>query len=76
MKAEEEKEMDAYSKFIFSVIAIALSVIALQQAGIVPALAQTRGAQRVIVCDGSDGVNPSAGDGSCASVVNGWLRTH
>ncbi len=62
------EKMVAQSKFILTMIAVALSVVALQHVGIVTAYAQNGGIHRVMICGDSGGKNPNARDGSWASV--------
>ncbi|WP_395666494.1 hypothetical protein [Methylocella sp.] len=64
--------MDLYSKIVFTVIALALSAIALQNAG-VPVLAQGAGPQLVRIC-GFVGDNERFG-GHCAAVDKGGVLT-
>jgi hypothetical protein len=56
---------DLYTKFVLSVIALALSVIALQQA--IPSAFAQSGVQKVIICGGN---NPNV----CADVAYGGLK--
>jgi hypothetical protein len=65
--------MDTYTKVILTVIAIALSVIALQNTRVVRAFAQNDTIQRVIICDA-----PGIGDlnSGCARVAKGGLIVH
>jgi hypothetical protein len=65
--------MDRYTKIILTVIAAALSVIALQNTRIVPAFAAQQSAApvQVQIC----GINPSAfGAWNCASMVGDSLQ--
>lgn len=52
--------MDLYAKIVFTVIAAALSVIALQQIGAIPAQAQAPSATKVVICD-NDNANRCVG---------------
>ena len=68
MSEEEEMQIDNYTKFIMTVIAGALVVIALKGTGIIPtANAHSGGVHKIALC--SD-------DGSrCATFTKGgWLR--
>jgi hypothetical protein len=59
--------MDMYSKCVLTVIALALSVIALQGAGVVPAWAQQQQQpMKVIICGGRE---DSMAHYYCADVV-------
>jgi hypothetical protein len=59
--------MDIYTKVVLTIIAVALSVIALREAGI-PALAQSSALTRIVLC-GAD-ANPNRyGQLGCASVL-------
>lgn len=46
--------MDLYTKVVLSVIAIALSVIALEDMGAIHARADTPGITKVLICDSSN----------------------
>ena len=60
--------MDIYSKIVLTVIAVSLSVISLQNIGVVPALAQQRQTiQKVLIC------SPARND-YCAEVSDGYLH--
>jgi hypothetical protein len=64
--------MDLYTKIVLTVIAGALSVIALQELGAIPAQAQTPAVSKVVICDSG---NPNR----CVGVSDkGWLdvQTH
>jgi hypothetical protein len=57
---------DLYTKFVLTVIALALSVIAIQQT-LTPAYAQSN-IQKVVICDPQD-------NSTCAKVNGrGWLQ--
>ena len=52
MSEEEEMQIDNYTKFIMTVIAGALVVIALKGTGIIPtATAQSSGVQKIAICN-------------------------
>jgi len=61
-----EGYMDVYTKVVLTIIAVALSIIALREAG-VPALAQSSALVRVVIC-GAD-ANPNAGQFGCARIL-------
>jgi len=62
-----EGDLDIYTKAVLTIIAVELSVIALRDAG-VPALAQSSGFTRVVVCGGE--ANPRVeGQLGCASIL-------
>jgi hypothetical protein len=65
--------VDTYTKFVLTVIAASLSVIALQHSGVVPAFAESNTVQRVIICDAED---PSDVHSGCAKVFRGGLRVY
>jgi len=59
--------MDIYTKVVLTIIAVALSIIALNGVG-VPALAQSGGVTRVVICRAE--ANPrGSGQLSCARVL-------
>jgi hypothetical protein len=63
-----EARMDIYTKIVLTVIAVSLSVVALQDIGAVPAVAQQRQAiQKVLIC------SPARND-YCAEVGDGYLQ--
>jgi hypothetical protein len=59
--------MDIYSKIVLTIIAAALSVVALRAAG-VPALAQSSQPIRVVIC-GADANPRAAGQLGCAQIL-------
>lgn len=59
--------MDIYTKVVLTVIAVALSIIALREAG-VPALAQSSALTRIVLC-GADANPKLYGQLGCASVL-------
>jgi hypothetical protein len=62
-----EGYMDIYTKVVLTIIAVALSIMALREAG-VPALAQSSALTRIVVCGAE--ANPRAyGQLGCASVL-------
>ena len=58
--------MDIYTKVVLTIIAIALSIIALREAG-VPAFAQSSAPVRVVICGAE--ANPNAGQFGCARIL-------
>jgi hypothetical protein len=59
--------VDSYTKIVLTIIAVALSVIALRDAG-GPAIAQSSGLARVVICGAE--ANPRANSQlGCASVL-------
>jgi hypothetical protein len=59
--------MDIYTKVVLTIIAVALSIIALREAG-VPALAQSSAPVRVVICGAE--ANSRANDQlSCARIL-------
>jgi predicted transcriptional regulator len=62
-----EGYMDIYTKVVLTIIAVALSIIAVREAG-VPALAQSSAVTRIVICGAE--ANPRAyGQLGCASVL-------
>ena len=60
--------MDIYTKIVLTVIAVSLSVISLQNVGVVPAFAQQRQTiQKVLICS-------TARNDYCAEVSDGYLQ--
>jgi hypothetical protein len=59
--------MDIYTKVVLTIIAVALSTIALREAG-VPALAQSSSFTRIVLC-GADANPKNYGRLGCASVL-------
>jgi hypothetical protein len=63
-----ETKLDNYTKIVLTVIAISLSVISLQNMGVVQAVAQQRPTiQKVLIC------SPARND-YCAEVSSGYLQ--
>jgi hypothetical protein len=58
--------MDIYTKIVLTIIAVALSIIALREVG-VPALAQSSAPVRVVIC--GEEANPNAGQFGCARIL-------
>ena len=58
--------MDIYTKVVLTIIAVALSIIALREAG-VPALAQSSAVTRIVVC-GAEANRRAHGQLGCAKV--------
>jgi hypothetical protein len=59
--------MDIYTKAVLTIIAVALSIIALREAG-VPALAQSSAPVRVVIC-GAEANPKASGQFNCARVL-------
>jgi hypothetical protein len=59
--------MDIYTKVVLTIIAVALSIIALREAG-VPALAQSSAFTRIVLC-GAEANPKNYGQLGCASVL-------
>jgi hypothetical protein len=59
--------LDIYTKVVLTVIAVALSVIALRNGGI-PAFGQSSGIVRVVIC-GADANPRAAGQVGCAQIL-------
>jgi hypothetical protein len=60
--------LDIYTKIVLTVIAVSLSVISLQNMGVVPAVIQQRQTvQKVVIC------SPASKD-YCAEVSGGYLQ--
>ena len=68
MSEEEEMQIDNYTKFIMTVIAGALVVIALKGTGIIPtATAQSSDVQKIAICN-------EQGSTCTTFTRGGWLR--
>jgi len=62
------EKLDIYTKIVLTVIGVSLSVISLQNMGVVPAVAQQRQTvQKVLIC------SPARND-YCAEVSDGYLQ--
>jgi hypothetical protein len=59
--------MDIYTKVVLTIIAVALSIIAIREAG-VPALAQSGALTRIVIC-GADANPRLSGQLGCARVL-------
>lgn len=72
--------MDIYTKAVLTIIAIALTAIAIENSGILPAHAAQQGVMSVQICGvGSNPAPlslPTGKDWDCAHVVYGRLATY